>query len=202
MTIRRRVQLPPPHPAISIAEEADPTSGEVRYRFRGPRAAGTIIISPELRGLDEQPIPTTVRAQFGEHAARDHQRANPPVINGIPITGGVVLTPTEYLARSNPTLSLHRPTGPYTSTRVPDATNRYGSAIVRTLLAAWYTRPDRDALTRTAARQAAAGRLAALHRTKIRAAEEQIERLQRELLEHYRLADELHKLALEARSQS
>jgi hypothetical protein len=193
---RRRLRLPPPDPAINIAEEADPTTGEVRYRFRGLRAAGTIIISPELRGIEE-PIPTAVYVQFGEHAARDHERADPPVINGVPLTGGVVLTPAEYLARSNPILGLHRPTGPYTSTQAPDATRRYGSAIVRALLATWYARPDRDDLIRTAARRTAAGRLANLHRYKIKAAEAEIERLQRELLDHYRLAGELHKLARE-----
>lgn len=193
---RRRLRLPPPDPAINIAEETDPTTGEVRYRIRGIRAAGTIIISPD-RHDTTKPIPTTVRVQFGEHAARDHDRGDSPTINGVPLTGHVVLSPAVYLARPKPTLGLHRPTGPYTSTRVPNATNRYGSAIVRALLATWYARPDRDDLIRAAARRTAAGRLAILHRDKIRTAQAEIERLQRELLDHYRLAGELHKLAIE-----
>ncbi len=197
MNTRRRIPLPHPYPALNIAETTDPATGEVHYRFRGPRATGTIIISPELRGADE-PIPTSIHLQFGEHATRAHQRADPPVINGVTLTGGITLTPGEYLNReTHHNLRLHRPTGPYTSTPVPQATDRYSTAIVRALLTTWYARPDRDDLIRTAARRSAAGRLATLYQTKIKTAQAQIETLQRELLDHYRHADQLHKLARE-----
>lgn len=195
-TRRRRIQLPPPDPAIRIAETTDLTTGDVRYRIRGTRAAGTIIITPELRG--DQPIPTAVYVQFGEHAHRAEERDDAPVINGVRLNGGVVLTPDEYLTRERHyNLWLHRATGSYTSTRVPEATDRYGTAIVRALLADWNAQPDRDHLMRIAARRAAAGRLNLLYRDRISTAQAEIERLQRELLDHYRLAGELHKLARE-----
>lgn len=196
MTTRRSIQLPPPAPAINIAETVEQATGAVRYRIRGRRATGTIIISPELRGADE-PIPASVYVQFGEHALREHERADRPVVNGVPLVGGVILTPADYLAQQHHSLWLHRSTGPYTSVRVPEATARYGSAIVRALVAAWYARPDRDALIHAAAGRAAAGRLAELHQSRIRPIEAEIERLQHELAGHHRLAGELRRLANE-----
>lgn len=196
-TVRRRLRLLPPDPPINIAEDADPSTGEVRYRVRGPRATGTVIITPEP-GIEAAAIPQSVRVQFGEHAWRDHERPDRLTVNGITLVGGVILTPGEYLTRERRySLWLRRSAGPYTGPRAPEATDRYGSAIVHALLTTWYARPDRDQLIRAAAGRAAAGRLAALYRDKIRPREAEIERLQTELLDHLRHAGELYQLARE-----
>lgn len=199
MTIRRRLYLTPPYPPINIVENLDVHQGEVRYRFKGPRAAGTVIITPELRGAE--PIPTAVHLQFGDPALREHERPHRPVVNGVTLTGGVILTPAEYLARDSHTLWLHRTTGPYTSTRVPDATNRYGSAILHALVRIWHARPDRDQLIRTAARRTAAARLHQLHRGTIDPLKALIEQLERELLDHLRHATAFYELAREHDTQ-
>ncbi|MEV6350990.1 hypothetical protein [Actinoplanes sp. NPDC051851] len=193
MITRRRVQLPAPYPPVNIAETANPATGEIRYRFKGPRAAGTILINPELRGAE--PIPTAVHLTFGEYATRDHERPHRPVINGVTLVGGVILDPAEYLASANHTLWLHRATGPYTSIRVPDATNRYGSAVIHALVRLWHTRPDRDELILTAARRTARHRLHELHRSAIAPIKTRIEELEHELLDHLRHATALYELA-------
>ncbi|MBN1174886.1 MAG: hypothetical protein JXA67_22195 [Micromonosporaceae bacterium] len=193
-TTRHRLRLPDPHPPVNVAADTDHDRGDVRYRVRGPRATGTVIISPEIRGID-QPLPTQIHIQFGDHAHRDHERADRLTINGVTLVGGVILTPDDYLTRDHVTLGLRRSTGPYTSTSAPTATNRYGSAIVRALVQTWYAHPDRDQLTRAAAGRTAAARLAELHRSRIQPTQERIEQLTRDLADHFRLADQLHHLA-------
>jgi len=198
VTVRRRLRLPPPYQTVNVAETVDDRTGQVRYRFRATRVTGTVIIKPEFRGEDE-PIPRQIFVQFGDgHAYRERDRSDPPRINGVTLTGGVPLSPDEFLARQNGrNLWLRRPTGPYTSISAPDATNRYGSAIIRAIVSAWYHRPDREELIRAAARHTAAARLNELHRRKIAPAQAEIDRLNGELLDHFRLAGELHRLAKE-----
>ena len=78
---------------------------------------------------------------------------------------------------------------------MPEATNRYGSAIIRALLAHWYARADRDQLLRAGGQAAAASRLADLYRYKIEPVRRQIEELSAELDTAQALAAQLCQLA-------
>ncbi|MFJ2087485.1 hypothetical protein ACIOBK_33510 [Micromonospora chokoriensis] len=197
MTDRRTLTLPRPYTNLATAETLDTDAGRVTYRFRARRVAGTLVIEPEFRGEDS-PIPTLIYVQFGEDAYNDHDRADRPVINGVTITGGVILNPAEYLARPDGGyIGLRRSIDRWTSTSAPTATSRYGSAIIRTLVAAWHARPDREDLIQAAARHAAPRRLAQLQRDKINPIQAQIDKLSDDLANHYVLAGQLHILAAE-----
>ncbi|MFJ1542381.1 hypothetical protein ACIODS_27965 [Micromonospora chalcea] len=197
MTDRRTLALPSPYADLTAAETTDTDTGRVTYRFRAPRATGTIVIAPEFRGEDSA-TPAAIYVQFGEDAYNDNDRAERPVINGVTITGGVILTPAEYLDRPDGGyLGLRRSVDRWTSTSAPTATSRYGSAIIRTLVAAWHERPDRDDLIQAAARHAAPRRLADLRRYKIDPITEKISQLSDELVDHYALAGQLSRLAAE-----
>ncbi|MDM4723345.1 hypothetical protein QTQ03_28485 [Micromonospora sp. WMMA1363] len=197
MTDRRTLPLPSPYTDLNTAETINPDTGRVTYRFRAPRAAGTTVIGPEFRGEDS-PIPTLIYAQFGDDAYNDNDRADRPVINGVTITGGIILNPTEYLARPDGGyIGLRRSIDRWTNTSAPVATSRYGSAIIRTLLTAWHERPDRDDLIHAAARHAAPRRLAELRRHTIDPIKAQIDKLSDQLVDHYALAGQLTRLAAE-----
>ncbi|MEU3458249.1 hypothetical protein ABZ671_32420 [Micromonospora sp. NPDC006766] len=197
MTDRRSLALPSPYTDLATAEIINTDTGRVTYRFRAPRATGTIVIGPEFRGEDS-PIPTLIYVQFGEDAYNDHDRADRPVINGVTITGGVILNPAEYLARPDSGyLGLRRSIDRWTNTSAPTATSRYGAAIIRALVAAWHERPDHDDLIQAAARHAAPRRLAELHRHKIDPIKAQIDKLSDQLVDHYALAGQLTRLAAE-----
>ncbi|MFG3423201.1 hypothetical protein [Micromonospora sp. NPDC048063] len=197
MTDRRTLALPSPYTDLNTAELLDTHTGRVTYRFRAPRAAGTIVIGPEFRGEDS-PIPTLIYVQFGDDAYNDNDRAERPVINGVTITGGVTLNPAEYLARPDGSyLGLRRSIDRWTNTSAPTATSRYGSAIIRALVTAWHERTDRDDLIQAAARHAAPRRLAELRRHKIDPIKAQIDKLSEQLVDHYALAGQLSRLAAE-----
>ena len=77
----------------------DTRTGRVTYRFLADRAAGTIIVAPEWRGEDTV-VPSAVHVQFGADApGAQHERPERPVINGVSLVGGLILTPAEYLTR-------------------------------------------------------------------------------------------------------
>lgn len=195
MSARHRLTLPRPYPPINVAETVEERTGTVRYRFRGARAAGTILITP--RAHDPDPLPDTILVQFGDGSryTTDTDRTDRPLINGVRLLGGVYLTPEEYLSRDNHELHFHRPTGRHTSTSAPEKTNAYASTIVHALVTAWAARPDRDQLTLAAARHTAPTRLNELYRYKINPTQRQIDKLTTELDQYQRQAAELLALA-------
>lgn len=197
MTTRRRLTLPPPYPPITTAETTDTHTGRVRYRFRGPRATGTIVIAPYHRGWE--PLPSQIHLQFGDGPdhEREYRRTDRPRINGVSLIGGLIVDPDEFLTRTDPTRWLHfrRPTGPYTSTGAPERTSQYAAAIVHTLITTWCTRPDRADLIRAGARHAAARRLHELYRSAINPTRDRIDTLTGELAEHHQTATALCALA-------
>ena len=122
---RARVPLDPPYRPIAIVETADEHRGRVRIAFRGPRAHGVLLIELDHVGADDV-LPDRVHVRFGDDApgVPADQRPDLPHIHGVPLVGGVILDPAEFLNRARHRLGFHRPTGPWTSVSAPDATTR------------------------------------------------------------------------------
>lgn len=199
MTTRQRLTLSAPYPPITTAETTDTRTGRVRYRFRGPRATGTVVIAPYRRGWEA--LPSAVHLRFGD--GPDHQtdqhRTDRPCIHGVSLVGGLILTPADYLNadkhRRALMVTFRRSTGRYTTTRAPERTSRYAAAIVHALLTTWHARPDRDDLVRAAARLTAAHHLRCLYESAINPTRERIAELTRTLDDHRATAAELCALA-------
>lgn len=154
---------------LTVTETANPASAEVVYRFTGPRAAGALQLAPELTSLqhDVRALPDGVRAQLGTGDGwfDDRARTECPVINGIELTGGVILDPHRHVFTPGYLRfdRRHRPRGRlYYDTSAPEVTNTYMRAIFTAILTLWVARTDLGDLARTAARRTAAARLAQL----------------------------------------
>lgn len=199
MTSRHRLPLSAPYPPLNIAQSSNDRTGETRYRVRGARVTGSLVLTPENPGWDAAiPVPTGVHVQYGAgDRFMSHTRREPFIVNGITVSGGIVLDPAEFLARERPRLHLHRATGPYTSSPLPDRTNRYAVAILCALVEHWYAQPTRDELALAVARRTAAKRLHDLYERHITPTRQRVTELIDELAQHEQLAQELCALASE-----
>lgn len=188
--------LPPPWRQLTVTETVHPAAGEVHYRFTAARASGTISICADLPWADTYDlIPTRVHISLGDgpQYTRDYDRVDRPVINGVPLTGGVYLDPIEFLTRDKPWLNWSRPLDPYSTTPAPTATSDYFTAIVKVLLMAWTCRPDRGELIYTRARHLAPARLNEAQR-KLTSMREQAAQLAAEIRKEEQWAADLAEL--------
>jgi hypothetical protein len=182
---------------LTVTETTDTERAQVIYRFQAPHAAGALALTPALTcgQYEVHAVYDGVRVQLGIGGWFNDDRAEPPILYGVQLTGGVILDPFEYVF--NPWyLRFHRPTGRSSSTPAPETTSKYMAAIVTEALALWIARPDLHTLARTARREAAS-RLASLRHGPIRARQAEIATASAELDRLQALAAELETLAAE-----
>lgn len=142
--------------------------GTTTYTITAPRVSGTVVVSANHRYIDHVDVDTPyVCAEYGHRLPgrphrtfgyHDHRRADRLSVNGIRLVGATVInTDTmrhQRLTRWN--VNAQRPSGPHTSTSVPDATADRTAAVLHAVVAHWLTRgPITLALRIVAARQAA-----------------------------------------------
>ena len=165
---RARLTLPPPYRHVNIAAHDGEDAASAIYRFRAARATGTIIIYPTFSDGTE-PNPTRAEIQLGDgpRYSSSSQRTDNPVINGVTLSGRVIVNPVEFVARERPWLRFDKTGG-------GDATDGFASAIVAAIVRHWLEQPQHAERLRTAARRHAAARLRSLHRQAIRPTQERL----------------------------
>ena len=107
----------PLQPRVLLSAPAGHAAARQRLRTRTWRRA----IDPQPS--NDEPIPTRIMVRLGDGwTCHGIDHTDRPVINGVDLVGATDVAPDDPTPITRWRLSLHRPTGRYSSTPVPDRT--------------------------------------------------------------------------------